>query len=80
MSIPPISRSSPDNASDGFEFRRPVAALTLLRRPYGVRCSPAPTRGAGSSSLTWKTPPAVSTLDPMHHRATNALARVVSAT
>ena len=27
---------------------------------HGVRCSPAPTRGAGSSSRTWNTPPAVS--------------------
>src|SRR6516164_3334799 len=29
---------------------------------YGVRCSEAPTRGVGSSSRTWKTPPVLSTL------------------
>ena len=40
-----------------------------LAGPYGVRCSPAPIRGAGSSSRTWNTPPAVSTRDPTHHRA-----------
>jgi hypothetical protein len=38
--------------------------------PYGVLCNPAPTRGAGSSSRTWNTPPVVSTFDPMHHPAT----------
>jgi hypothetical protein len=43
---------------------------------HGVRCSPAPTRGSGSSSRTWNTPPAVSTFAPTHHRATNALASV----
>jgi hypothetical protein len=46
---------------------------------YGVRCSPAPIRGAGLSSRTWKTPPTVSTLDPTHQRATKALASVASA-
>ena len=30
--------------------------------PYGVRCSVAPTGIVGSSSRTWKTPPAISTL------------------
>ena len=32
---------------------------TLTVRPHGVRCSPAPTRGVGSSFRTWNTPPAV---------------------
>jgi hypothetical protein len=44
---------------------------------HGVRCGPAPTRGAGSSSRTWNTPPAVSTFDPTHQRATKAPARVI---
>jgi hypothetical protein len=50
-------------------------------RPFTFRPSrsPAPTRGAGSSSRTWNTPPVVSTLDPTHQRATNALASVTSA-
>jgi hypothetical protein len=42
------------------------------RRPV----QPCPTRGAGSSSRTWNTPPAVSAFEPTHHRATNALASV----
>ena len=47
--------------------------------PYGVLCSPAPTRrGAGSSSRTRNTPPVVSTFAPTHHRATDALATVAS--
>ena len=29
-----------------------------------------PTRGSGSSSRTWKSPPAVSAVAPMHHRVT----------
>ena len=45
----------------------------------GMLCSLAPTRGAGSSSRTWNTPPIVSILSPTHHRATKALASVVSA-
>src|SRR5437016_12966110 len=45
---------------------------------HGVRCSVASARGIGSSSRTWKTPPALSTLCPAHHRATKALARVGS--
>ena len=44
----------------------------------GVRCSPAPIRGAGSSSRMRNTPPSVSIFDPAHHRATNALASVAS--
>ena len=46
---------------------------------HGVRCSAAPIRGAGSSSRTRNTPPAVSALDPWHHRATKALASVAFA-
>ena len=46
---------------------------------HGVLCGAAPTLGAGSSSLTWKTPPVGSTLAPTHHRATKALARAASA-
>jgi hypothetical protein len=29
--------------------------------PHGIRCGAAPTRGAGSSSRSWNTPPIVST-------------------
>jgi hypothetical protein len=43
--------------------------------PHGVRCGLASSLGAGSSSRTWNIPPAVSTLDPAHQRATKALAR-----
>ena len=66
----------------------PLITTTLARArspfqgnswPHGVRCSPAPIRGAGCSSRTWNTPPATSTLDPTHHRATKALASVASA-
>ena len=52
--------------------------LKLRRAGHGVRSSPAPTRGAGSSSRTRNTPPAASALDPTHHRATKALASVGS--
>jgi len=45
---------------------------------YGVRCSPAPIRGAGSSSRTGNTPPTVSTFAPTHHRATKAPASAAS--
>src|SRR5882762_1473142 len=51
--------------------------IGLRRTAHGVRCNVAPVRGVGSSSRTWKTPPAVSTLYPAHHRAT-ALTRVGS--
>jgi hypothetical protein len=47
--------------------------------PHGMLCCLAPTRSAGSSSRTRNTPPVVSTLLPIHHRATKALARVTSA-
>jgi hypothetical protein len=67
VDFPPISRSGRDNASERFQFQTNAGRYA---RPYGVLCSPAPTRGAGSSSRTWKTPPAVSTLAATHHRAT----------
>ena len=39
-------------------------ALDSRLSAQGVRCNPAPIRGAGSSSRTWNTPPAVSALFP----------------
>ncbi len=52
--------------------------IGIRRTAHGVRCNVAPVRGVGSSSRTSKTPPAVSTLYPAHHRATKALANVAS--
>src|SRR6516164_10867320 len=64
------------------DFLGQRSRLALRHRCYyaqGVLCSPASTRGYGSSSRTSNMPPAVSTFAPMHHRATNALASVASA-
>ena len=47
--------------------RKSGTAASLERVLEGVRCSPAETPCAGSSSRTWNTPPVVSTLDPTHH-------------
>jgi len=59
-------------ASRGLELVRSRCLFLNLRRfsHHGVGCNPAPTRGAGSSSRIWNTPPAVSTLEPTHHRET----------
>ena len=48
-------------------------------RPYGVRCSSAPTRGSGASSRAAEAPHRPSQLAARRHRATKALASVASA-
>ena len=55
----------------------PVGATGEIR-PYEVRCSPAPIRGAGSSSRSRRTLPLVSALDAAHHPAMNAVASAAS--
>ena len=46
-------------------FDRVVDGIRAVGRAvhtrYGVRCRVTPTRGVGSSSRTWKTPPVLST-------------------
>jgi hypothetical protein len=53
----------------------PVAVVFRLSCNHGVRCSPAPIRGAGSSSRTRNTPPAVSTFDTAHTNAPRTRSR-----
>jgi hypothetical protein len=55
------------------------SATRLISQPSRRPMRPRPIRGANSSSRTWNAPPAVSTLAPMRHRATNALASGTSA-
>jgi hypothetical protein len=84
MTTTPVAFLTSETPAGRSPFRSPASGCRAragqhLTCRQGVRCSPDPTRGTGSSSRTWKTPPVVSILDPTHHRTTKALASVASA-
>ena len=70
LGLPRASATKGQRLTGGLSSRTaPTRRTERSRSSYGVLCSPAPTRGSGSSSRTWNAPPIVSTFAPAHHPA-----------